>query len=809
MRISYQWLKTLLSEVPSPEKTAEWLTGCGLEVESMDTYETVKGGLAGCVVGEVMTKEKHPDADKLSLTTVNVGSDTLLNIVCGAPNVAAGQKVIVALVGTTIYPGNGEPLTLKKAKIRGAVSEGMICAEDELGLGKSHAGIMILDPSAKPGTPAAEYFKLESDIVFEIGLTPNRADAASHWGVARDLAALTGSPLKFPDTQTPAPDKSLHISVRVEDPKACPRYSGITISNVKVGPSPDWLRHQLETIGVRSINNVVDATNYVLHELGQPLHAFDADKIVGKEVIVKKLPKGTPFTTLDGVQRKLDAEDLMICDAEKGMCIAGVFGGQHSGVTEQTKNIFLESAWFDAVHIRRSSKRHGLKTDASFRFERGTDPDITVNALLRAARLILETGGGKLSSGIVDVYPEPAKPFSVHFSYARCARLIGKDIGKEKIKSILKLLNITIAAEAGDVLQLEVPPYKVDVRRECDVVEEVLRIYGYNNVEDPQTLRTSVNPGDRPDKESLQVKIAEHLSSCGFMEIFCNSLSRNEYLEGLTSIKPEYNVNILNPLSSELNVLRQNLLFTGLEAISYNRNRKNADLRFFELGKVYARYKPEVALSSFHEEEHLAVFLTGNNHAASWHSPQRKSDLYILKNEILQLLKRLRITTSLKEMEGSDLYAYGLELRSGKQPIGHLGSVASKHLKKFDISEPVFSAELNWTLIFQLLRGNSEVVFHEVPVYPEVQRDLALLLDRKVKYAELEKLAFDTEKILLKEVHLFDVFEGEKIGKDKKSYALRFVLQDEKATLTDKQVEKTMERLVNAYKEKLGADIRS
>lgn len=809
MKISYNWLKSLLSDIPSPEKTAELLTGCGLEVENMEKSGTVKGNLEGVIVGEVITKTKHPDADKLSLTTVNIGSGTPLNIVCGASNVAEGQKVLVATVGSTIYPIQGEPLTLKKAKIRGAVSEGMICAEDELGLGHSHDGIMVLDPGAVPGTPAAKHLRLSSDFIFEIGLTPNRADAASHWGVARDLAALTGSTTLFPVLHPAEKGTGLEIKVTVEDAAACPRYSGITISGIKVGPSPESIKKQLEAIGVRSINTIVDITNYVLHELGQPLHAFDAQKIAGAGIRVKKLPAGTKFITLDGVERKLDSHDLMICDAEKGMCIAGVFGGQHSGVTEQTTSIFLESACFDPIHIRKSSKRHGLKTDASFRFERGTDPEITVRALWRAAELIVKNAGGKVSSALFDHYPKPLPPHKISFSTSRCAKLIGKDIGTSEIRKILNALEIRITKETGDTWELEVPSYRVDVRRECDVVEEILRIYGYNRIEDPRHLRMSVSTTSKPDKESLQEKIAVHLSASGFHEIFSNSITRPEYFQNDTVFKPEHSVRLLNPLSSELSVLRQSLLFSGLEAIVYNRNRKQHNLRFFEFGKVYARYKSESALSSFHEEDHLSLFITGTDHEESWYDKLRPVNIFILKNEVRQLMRRLCLPVSFHTLKDNGTLDYGLEIRVGKQKIGMLGKVSVNASRKTDLQEPVFYAQLQWSLIIQLLKATSGIVYHPAPLYPEVRRDLALILDKKVHYEELEKIAFETEKELLCSVQLFDVFEGEKIGKDRKSYALRFILQDEKATLTDKQVDNTMDRLMKAFKDKLSAEIRT
>ncbi|HEY6162377.1 MAG TPA: phenylalanine--tRNA ligase subunit beta, partial [Bacteroidia bacterium] len=610
MKISYNWLKQYVNTDLPAEEVGKLLTNCGLEVESIEKFETVKGGLEGMVIGEVKTKEKHPDADRLSVTTVDIGTGTLLNIVCGAANVAAGQKVVVATIGATLYPATGEPFTIKKSKIRGALSEGMICAEDEIGLGPSHEGIMVLDASAKVGSSAKEYFKIESDLVFEIGLTPNRADAASHVGVARDLVAVLNcnsseAQLTLPPVDAFAIDnEKLNLEVSVEDTGACPRYSGITLSGITVKESPGWLKQKLASIGVRSINNVVDVTNYVLHELGQPLHAFDADRISGKKVIVKKLPAKTKFKTLDEADRELSADDLMICNSETGMCIAGVFGGINSGVTGQTKNIFLESAYFDPVHIRKTSKHHALKTDASFRFERGTDPNITVYALKRAAMLIKEVAGGTISSNIVDIYPHPVENFKVAFSFVNCDKLIGKQLDRELIKKIVRSLGIGITSEGHDALLLSVPPFKVDVQREADVVEEVLRIYGYNNVELPSSLHASLSYAPKPDPDKIQKILSNLLSANGFHEIVTNSLTKASYYPE----KPERAIHILNPLSSDLEVMRQSLMFTGLESIAYNINRKNPDLKFYEFGKTYLK-----AGEKYIEERHLALFATGRD----------------------------------------------------------------------------------------------------------------------------------------------------------------------------------------------------
>ena len=805
MKISYNWLKQYVNTDLPAEEVGKLLTNCGLEVESIEKFETVKGGLEGMVIGEVKTKEKHPDADRLSVTTVDIGTGTLLNIVCGAANVAAGQKVVVATIGATLYPSTGEPFTIKKSKIRGALSEGMICAEDEIGLGTSHEGIMVLDASARIGSPAKEYFKIESDHVFEIGLTPNRADAASHIGVARDLVAVlncssSGIQLTLPSVDSFAIDNDkLNIAVSVEDTAACPRYSGITLSGITVKESPEWLKQKLASVGVRSINNVVDATNYVLHELGQPLHAFDADKISGKKVIVKKLPAKTKFKTLDEVERELGAEDLMICNEKEGMCIAGVFGGITSGVTAQTKNIFLESAYFDPVHIRKTAKRHALKTDASFRFERGTDPNITVYALKRAAMLIKEVAGGTVSSNIVDIYPNPVENFKVAFSFANCDKLIGKQVDHELIKKILRSLGIEITSEGHDALLLSVPPFKVDVQREADVVEEVLRIYGYNNVELPSSLHASLSYAPKPDPDKIQSIISNLLSANGFHEIVTNSLTKASYYPE----KPERAIHILNPLSSDLEVMRQSLLFTGLESIAYNINRKNPDLKFYEFGKTYFK-----AGEKYIEERHLAVFATGRDKEESWKHKEERTDFFTVKSAVLGIASRLGIKDiRTTEMEHERL-AGCVMLSSGKTNFSIIGKVKANILKELDIKQEVFYAGMNWEAVLQLLKNN-KVQFTEVPKFPEVRRDLALLVDKNIRYEQLEQLAFQSEKNLLQSVNLFDVYEGDKIEKGKKSYALGFILRDPNATLTDKQIDKVMEKLQKTFEEKAGAKVRS
>lgn len=820
MKISYNWLKQYINLDISPEKTAELLTDCGIEVESVEKHETVKGGLEGCVIGEVKTKEKHPDADRLSITTVDIGTGNLLSIVCGADNVAAGQKVVVATVGSTIYPSKGEPITLKKAKIRGAVSEGMICAEDELGLGESHAGILVLDTKAKVGTSAKEYFNIETDYVFEIGLTPNRADAASHIGVAKDLyAALNWNlpenkfELKIPsiaelesEEDKESSSSSGEIEVIVEDKTACPRYSGITITGVGVKESPAWLKNRLQSIGLKPINNIVDATNFVLHETGQPLHAFDADKIEGKKVVVKKCSAGTKFVTLDGIERTLTADDLMICSAKEPMCIAGVFGGIKSGISSETKNIFLESAYFSPASIRKTGKHHGLKTDASFRFDRGTDPNITVYALQRAALLIKEIAGGKIARNIADVYPVPIEEKKVAFSFHRCDALLGKQIDRNAIKRILELLGMEVISAGQDALLISVPTFKNDIEGEHDIAEEILRIYGCNNIEIPSAVRSSLSYVSKPDTEKLRNAISDLLCGMGFTEIMSNSLTNAAYLDLIPSSKDNA-VALLNPLSPELSVMRSTLLFSGLEAIAYNQNRKNSDLKLFEFGRSYLRKGAE--LEHIKETQRLALFLCGKKQHESWNSQRENVDFFQLKSFVENIFERLGILGGLEASEiSNEILSSGLAYSSRKKRIAEFGFVKKSILKKFDVKSEVFYAELDWDVVTALSKSSS-VRFKEVPRFPEVRRDLALVVDKKVKYELLESLAFQAEKNLLKSVNLFDVYEGDKIEAGKKSYALSFTLLDENATLTDKQVERVMEKLVKVYKEKAGAEIRS
>jgi phenylalanyl-tRNA synthetase beta chain len=809
MKISYSWLKNYVDTDLPVEQAAALLTGGGLEVESIERFERVKGGLKGLVVGEVKTREKHPDADRLSITTVDAGGTELLHIVCGAANVAVGQKVVVALEGATLYPSDGEPFVIKKSKIRGQASEGMICAEDEIGLGKSHEGILVLEATARPGMPAADYFGMASDEVLEIGLTPNRADAASHLGVARDLLALihctsgnTDSKLQLPSVEEFRIGGGLNIEVEVKEPQACIRYSGVTITGITVKDSPEWLKDRLRSIGLRPINNIVDITNFVLHELGQPLHAFDAEKIKGGKIVVRKCPDKTKFITLDGVERELSEKDLMICDVSGPMCIAGVFGGTGSGVSATTNSIFLESACFNPRSIRKSSRHHGLKTDASFRFERGTDPDMTVFALKRAALLIVEMAGGQVASEIIDIYPEPVPPFRIPFAFSNCDRLIGKKIDPAVIRQILTSLGIIIESDSKDALLLVVPPRKVDVYRECDVVEEVLRIYGYNNIPMPSSMHASVSHAPNPDPVKVQQVVSSLLSVQGFCEIIANSLTKGSYYEKNTRFNSGQSVTLLNPLSSDLNVLRQSLVFGGLEVIAYNHNRKQEDLKLYEFGKTYLQ-----SPKGFHETHHLSLFLTGRKMPESWNASSESSGFYQLKAFVMNICVRLGIPVTGVSEISDELFSGGLKIESQKKTIGEFGFLHPSVCKQVDVNTPVLYADLNWDHVLSLL-PKKQIAYQEVSRFPSVRRDLALVLDKKVMYKEVEAIAYQTEKAFLKNVNLFDVFEGEKLGKEKKSYAVSFTLQDESATLTDKQIEKIMEKLIKTYQEKLGAEIR-
>jgi phenylalanyl-tRNA synthetase beta chain len=834
MKISLNWLKDYLTVEPDAEKIAGLLTGCGLEVENLEPFQSVKGGLDGVYIGEVITCVKHPNSDHLSLTTVDAGGPELLHIVCGAPNVAAGQKVAVAMIGTTLYFKDQE-IIIQKTKIRGEVSEGMICSEDELGLGTSHQGILVLDPSALPGMPAKEYFKVYEDVIFEIGLTPNRSDAVSHFGIARDLVAVLKTlaiqkrsgvekySLKVPDVSSFKTDNEKRkIEVIIEDPDACPRYSGLTITGVTVRPSPQWLKNRLLAIGLRPINNIVDITNFLLHESGQPLHAFDADQIKGDKVIIKKLAKGTRFITLDEVERELTENDLMICNAEEPMVIAGVFGGIHSGVKEDTRNIFLESACFDAKSIRRTSKNHGLQTDASFRFERGADINITVFALKRAALMIREIAGGEISSGIVDAYPHPVPLKSVDLSFAHLDRLAGIVIDRDLVKVILTSVGMDIISESSNGLSLRIPSFKVDVTREADVIEEVLRIYGYDNINIPENVHSSISYSQKPDREKLQNAISDFLSSSGFYEIMNNSLTRSAYYENNSEFNVQEAIRIFNPLSHDLDVLRQTLLYNGLETITYNQNRKIADVKLFEFGTVYRKNpaytapgsreikgKEENPLHRYLEGKHLSLFMSGRVSDENWSSDDRKGNFYDIKGVINNILMKagLDVIDSITEKISTDTINEGLAYTIKGKQLVIFGSLSKALLKKFDCRQDVTYAEFNWDNLVKSL-PEKEIEYRELPKFPEVRRDIALLLDRSVPWSEIEKLAFETEKKLLKKVGLFDVYEGEKIASGKKSYAMSFILQDEQKTLTDAEIDKVINKLIRVFEEKLHAQIR-
>lgn len=818
MNISYKWLKDYLDTSLSPLEIAALLTQLGLETGSIEEVESIKGGLKGLVVGEVMTCQKHPGSDHLSLTTVDLGNGEVAPIVCGAPNVAAGQKVIVATVGTTLYKGD-ESFTIQKSKIRGEISAGMICAEDEIGIGNDHNGIMVLDPAALPGTPASAYFNVESDYCLEVDLTPNRIDSASHIGVARDLAAYLRQNQEIAYTQPSVEafkvGKHTHpVAVTIANPEACPRYAGVSISGITVKESPDWLKNRLRVIGLKPINNVVDITNFVLFETGQPLHAFDLSAIKGNKIVVQTLPAGTKFRTLDEVERSLDDKDLMICNASEGMCIGGVFGGADSGIRNETTDMFLESALFNPVYIRKTARRHGLNTDASFRFERGVDPNGTIYALKRAALLICELAGGTIASEITDVVADPAalEPFRVSVSYRNITRLIGKEIPTEHIKKILTSLEITITAESDTSLELLVPPYRVDVRREADVIEEVLRIYGYNNVEAGTAVRSTLQHASRPDKQKLQNLVSEMLTANGFNEIMCNSLTKSTYYESTGTYREENCVKLFNPLSSDLNAMRQTLLFGGLETILRNTNFKNSDLKLYEFGNVYfydgtKTYSNPV--KNYREEEHIGLWLTGNKENENWVAKAQPTSFYTLKSYLEKIISRLGITPDNCQVEtsASDIFAEGIVYSFNNQKIAQLGILNKHILKKSDLQAEVYYADIHWTLLLNAIK-KLKTAYSPLPKFPEVKRDLALLVDREISFSSIKMWAQRTEKELLKSVSIFDVYEGQHLPEGKKSYAVSFLLRDDSKTLNDKQIEKTMEKLINAFKRELGAQIR-
>lgn len=809
MKISYNWLKQFLKTDWPAEKTGELLTDLGLEIEGIEPYQSVKGGLEGIVVGEVLTCIQHPNADRLKITTVDIGADDVLQIVCGAPNVAAGQKVPIAKIGATLYTETGESWTIKKGKIRGEESHGMICAEDELGLGKSHDGIMVLDEKLKAGALAATIFDIENDQVFEIGLTPNRADAMSHFGVARDLKAgilqkedintemITPSVSSFH-----VDSRTLKIVTDIEDYNLAPRYCGVTITGIRVAESPKWLRNRLKAIGLTPKNNIIDVTNYVLHELGQPLHAFDAAKIFGNKVIVKTLPEGTKFTTLDGVERELSVDDLMICDSEKPMCIAGVFGGAHSAVSENTNSIFLESAYFNPISIRKTAKRHALNTDASFRFERGIDPNLTDYALKRAALLIIEIAGGEISSDVIDSYPKKIEDFQVRLSFENAAKLIGEEIPKETIKRILSSLDIKVNNVTETGLGLTVPAYRNDVQREADVIEEILRVYGYNNIATTEKLNASISNTSKFEDYKLQNIVGNQLTSQGFFEILSNSLTSPKYIALSDQLKEEHNVEMLNPLSSDLSVMRQSLLFSGLEAVSYNINRRRDDLKLYEFGKTYHSYS-----EGREENKHLSLLLTGSKSSLRWNAPTQKSDFFYMKGIVNSTLERLGLSRQKVSPVKNDVFSEGISLSIGKKKLVDFGIINKKVLKHFGISQEVLYADFNWDNVIDMAKHNT-VTFKDIPKYPEVRRDFALLLDHDVTFEAIDIIAMQTEKKLLKNVDLFDVYQGKNLPKGKKSYAVSFTIQDEYKTLTDKQIDKIMNKLQVNFKNQLGAELR-
>ncbi len=823
MNISYNWLKRYIDLHDDAEQVAKILTSIGLEVGTVEEKETIRGGLKGLVVGEVLTCEPHPNSDHLHITKVNIGEAEPLPIVCGAPNVAAGQKVIVATIGTVLYDGD-ESFTIKKGKLRGEDSFGMICAEDEIGVGTDHAGIIVLPQDTPVGMKAADYYHIENDTIIEVDITPNRSDAASHYGVARDLYAYYkahGQEVALTKPSVEAfkiNNQELPVSVHVNAPDACPRYSGVSIKGVEVKESPEWLKNSLLSIGLRPINNIVDVTNFVLHECGQALHAFDADKIKGHEIHVRYARQGEKFITLDGVEREMNERDLMIANKDEAMCIAGVFGGLDSGVTENTKNVFLESAYFDPVTIRKTSRRHQLQTDASFRYERGCDPNNTIYVLKRAALLIQEVAGGQVSMEITDTKSADFAPWDVTIEISRVNSLIGKAIGEETIETILKALEMNIVAKDGDKWQLAVPRYRVDVQRECDVVEDILRIYGYDNVEFPEKLNTSLAYGVKPDPEKLRRRIAEQLTAQGFNEILNNSLTKVSYYEPLENLSLATCVKIMNPLSSDLGVLRQTLLFGGLESIARNANRKNSDLKFYEFGNCYhfngERRKDERAnadpLMAYSEEPHLGLWLTGNKAAQTWVRKEEKTTFYQLRAYVDNVLARLGVDMSKLSVERleNELFSDGLVLKAANgKALGYIGIVSRKQLKAFDIDQEVYYADLDWN---QLIKQNKQykAVITDLPKYPEVKRDFALLVDKNIEFADLARAAFATEKKLLKNVYLFDVYEGKNLEEGKKSYALSFILQDAENTLKDTQIENIMNRLKATFEQKFNATLR-
>lgn len=820
MNISYNWLKEYVNFDLTPDEVAAALTSIGLETGDVEEVQSIKGGLEGLVIGEVLTCEPHPNSDHMHITTVNLGQGDPVQIVCGAANVAAGQKVVVATLGTKLYDGD-ECFTIKKSKLRGVESNGMICAEDEIGIGTSHEGIIVLPEDVVPGTLAKDYYNIKSDYVLEVDITPNRSDACSHYGVARDLYAWLiqngrQATLKRPSADAFKVDNhDMNIDIVVENTEACPRYAGAAIKNVTVKESPEWLQNKLRLIGVRPINNIVDITNYILHAYGQPMHCFDADKIKGGKIVVKTCPEGTKFVTLDEVERKLSDRDLMICNAEEPMCIAGVFGGLDSGTTETTKDVFLESAYFHPTWVRKTARRHGLSTDSSFRFERGIEPNGTIYALKEAALLVKELAGGEIASEIKDNYPAPIADFPVELSYEYTNALIGKVIPAETIKSIVTSLEMKITDETPEGLSLLVPAYRVDVQRPCDVVEDILRIYGYNNVEIPTSVKSSLSvKGDVDKSVKLQNLVSEQLVGCGFNEIMNNSLTAATYYEGLETYKPENLVQLMNPLSNDLNVMRATLLFGGLESIQHNANRKNADLKFFEFGNCYhfnaEKRNPEKVLAAYSEELHLGLWITGKRVSNSWAHPDENTSVYELKAYVLNIFRRLGVNFGGLVFGNltDDIYSVAISVHTrGGKLLATFGVLHKKIQKAFDIDNEVYYADLNWKELMKAIKNNT-VAYKEISKFPAVKRDLALLIDKKVQFAEIEKIAYETDKKLLKSVELFDVYEGKNLEAGKKSYAVSFMLQDENATLNDKQIDKVMQKLIANLQNKLDAKLR-
>ena len=820
MNVSYNWLKRYLDADLSAERMAEILTELGLEVEEFEKIETIKGGLKGVVVGEVLTCEDHPDSDHLHITTVDVGAESPLQIVCGAANCRKGLKVMCATVGAVLYPiDSDEEFKIKRSKIRGVESLGMLCAEDELGIGRNHEGIMELPAEAVVGTPAKEYLNIADDYLIGIGLTPNRVDAASHIGVARDIAAYLKSRGERVEFKLPSvdgfkiDDTSRTIEVEVVNGEAAPRYAGITVSGCKIAPSPEWMQNELRAAGINPKNNLVDITNYVLFELGQPLHAFDADKIEGGKVVVRSAVEGEKFVTLDGVERTLTANDLMICSAERPMCIAGVYGGQDSGISDETVNVFIESAYFHPVWVRKTAKRFGLNTDASFRFERGVDPNIQVYALKRAALLMQELAGGRITSEIIDINPTPASHFEFDFSLDRARKLIGKDIAEETFMTILDALDVEVRGREGDVLHVAVPPYRVDVQREADLIEDVLRVYGYNNIEISDHVNSTLSYAPKPNKSRLQNMASDYLSANGYTEIMSNSLTKASYYEGCTTHPVERCVKILNPLSQDLNVMRQTLLFNALEAVELNVNRRNANLKMYEVGNCYffnaEKAEEESVLAKYEEGMRLGITVTGLATQLSWNSKAEGSSFFTLRGMVEKLLKRFGIDLYALQCESleSDLYADAILFKQGPKEVLRMGVVSPIVRKKFDIKQEVYFAEVDFDQLVKMTK-KSKVQFKELSKFPEVKRDLALLVNKSVTFSQLRSIAFATEKKLLKSVSLFDVYEGDKLPEGKKSYALSFILEDKSQTLTDKQIERTMANIQTQLEQKCGAEIR-